>query len=319
MDEEVLWIGVGGHVLQEGDGLAHKGVAIDARLPLDTQHMGVAFPLVAAERNAEELLVVDVKKVVDVAPCGWLHVEGGVLLQVGLHHDDVVVEVVELHEHFLLVDRLLNGIEIALLVAADKATDDAGAGMLTEYLEVEDLVLADDDFRLDVVALQKGTLVELGPHEGQGQLVVGFGSIAVEGDHAIRLDIGGVDGDAVGAHIVVGEAEHVGLVLAEVVEQVAVGSVDEVVVAVEIGHIFATCHGGASVARTAQSLVFLSDDRDEVGIILLIAGQNARRPVGRAVVHADDLIFGRVKSLTHQRVETTWEESLHVIDRDYDG
>ena len=73
MDEEVLGIGMSGHVLQEGDGLAHQGIAIDARLPLNAQHMGVALPVVAAERDAEQLLDVDVEKVVDVAPRGWLH------------------------------------------------------------------------------------------------------------------------------------------------------------------------------------------------------------------------------------------------------
>ncbi len=54
VDEQVLGIGVAGHFLQKGNGVTHKEVAIDARLSLDAQHMGVAFPLIAAEQDTEE-------------------------------------------------------------------------------------------------------------------------------------------------------------------------------------------------------------------------------------------------------------------------
>ena len=218
MDKQILGIGVTGHVLQEGDGIAHKGVTIDTRLPLDAQNMGVTFPLIATEEYAEEFLVVDVEKIVDVAPSGRLHVEGGVQLQVGLHQGDVVVEVVELHEHFLLVDCLLDGVEIALLIAADGTADDAGAGMQTEDLKVENLVLTDDDFGLDVVGFQKGALIELSPNKGQGKTVVGLSSVAIEGDLAIGLDMGGGDGDSIGTHVAVTKAKHVRLILTEVVK-----------------------------------------------------------------------------------------------------
>ncbi len=120
--------------------------------------------------------------------------------------------------------------------------------MVTEDLEVEDFILTDDDFGLNVVSLQKGALVELRPHKGQGQVIVCLSSVAIEGDFAVGLSIGIVEKGAVSANIVVAKAKHIGLVMAEVVKQVAVGSGDEVVIAVQVCHIFTLRHCCARVA-----------------------------------------------------------------------
>ncbi len=57
MDKQVLGIGVAGHIFQKSNQLPHPTVAIDARLSLNAQYMGIALPFVEAERDTEKFLV----------------------------------------------------------------------------------------------------------------------------------------------------------------------------------------------------------------------------------------------------------------------
>ena len=71
----------------------------------------------------------------------------------------------------------------------------------------------------------------------------------------LALGLGG--GNVVGTHVEAAEADDVELVLTEVVAQIAVGSVQEVVIAIKVGNVLAKCLCRASVTHTTQTLILL--------------------------------------------------------------
>ena len=75
------------------------------------------------------------------------------------------------------------------------------------------------------------------------------------------------------------------------VKQVAVGPIDEVVVAIDKSDVFALRHSCSNVPRTAQSLILLRYDLENIWLFCLVLGKNGSTIVKGSVIHANDFPF----------------------------
>ena len=228
-------------------------------------------------------------------------------------------------EHDVVLEHL--GAEVALeprherpraphLVLVERVGDEGGPAGARVHREAEDLVLAKAHalVKAHAAPAQEVAAQREPPGKGAGGLL----EEQVHGE-ALVDDVARTQArdEPVGAALVARPAagsidEHVRAALVERVDDSSAGLREEAVVGVEEAHVVAPSGLDPGVAGGGEAAVFLVDHA-HAGVAGLPGGQPLARPVGGAVVDADDLEVAEV--LLRERAQAAVDPVLDLVDR----